>query len=239
MLTLDGVSAGYGKAQVLHGVSLRVPPGRTVALLGANGAGKTTTLHVLCGLLRASHGSITFDGRDITALPAHEIVSLGLVHCPEGRRVFARMTVHENLMLGAYLRRDTAQVQEDLARMYTVFAGLAARRHQSAGTLSGGEQQMLAIGRASMARPKLLLLDEPSLGLAPQVVKRVFAALNTLGTPHMTVLLVEQNASIALSVADEAYVMESGRITLHGPAEVLKNDPRVRRAYLGEASASA
>lgn len=237
MLTLEGVSAGYGKAQVLHEISLHVPTGRTVALIGANGAGKTTTLHALSGLIRPTAGRILLAGRDITRLPAHDIVALGLIHCPEGRRVFARMTVNENLLLGAYLRADAASVDEDIERMYEVFPGLAARRHQLAGTLSGGEQQMLAIGRASMARPKLLLLDEPSLGLAPQVVRRVFAALHTLGTAHMTVLLVEQNASIALSVADEAYVMEGGRITLHGPCAELKNDPRVRRAYLGQEAA--
>lgn len=233
MLRFDSVSAGYGRAQVLHDVTMHIRPGRTVALIGANGAGKTTALHTLSGLVRPTSGTITFEGRDITGRAPHEIAGLGVVHCPEGRRVFARMTVTENLLLGAYLRRDAGAIAEDLERMYTVFAGLAHRRNQLAGTLSGGEQQMLAIGRASMARPKLLVLDEPSLGLAPQIVRRVFGALHTLGAADMTVLLVEQNAAVALGIADDAYVMEGGRIILSGPAQVLKEDARVQRAYLG------
>lgn len=234
MLKLEGVSAGYGKSQVLHDVSLHVRAGQTVALIGANGAGKTTALHTISGLVRPTSGTLTLDGQNITHLSPHAIVALGLVHCPEGRRVFARMTVSENLALGAYLRRDTAAVAQDMQRMFEVFPGLAARRHQLAGTLSGGEQQMLAIGRASMARPKVLMLDEPSLGLAPQVVRRVFGALHTLGSATMTVLLVEQNAAVALAVADQAYVMEGGRITLSGSAKSLHDDERVQRAYLGQ-----
>ena len=234
MLRFESVTAGYGRAQVLHEISLHIRPGRTVALIGANGAGKTTALHTLSGLLRPTSGTITFAGQDITFRPAHEIAALGVVHCPEGRRVFARMTVEENLLLGSYLRRDKAAIAQDLRRMYEVFSGLASRRHQLAGTLSGGEQQMLAIGRASMARPKLLALDEPSLGLAPQVVRKVFGALHTLGSAEMTILLVEQNAAVALGVADDAYVMEGGRILLSGPAHALRDDERVRRAYLGQ-----
>lgn len=235
MLRVDGLHAGYGKAAVLHGVNLTVKPGEVVALIGANGAGKTTLLHTLSGLIRATSGSITFMDQDLRRAMPHAIVAMGLVHCPEGRRVFARMTVAENLALGAYLRRDAAAVAQDLERVYDVFPSLRQRRGQLAGTLSGGEQQMLAIGRASMARPKLLLLDEPSLGLAPRVVRQVFSALGQLGGEAMPILLVEQNADVALRVAHRAYVMEAGHITLSGDASVLRGDPRIQRAYLGAA----
>ena len=238
MLRFEKVEAGYGKASVLHDVSFHIAPGRTVALIGANGAGKTTTLHTLSGLIRARAGRILFDGHDITQCAPHAIVARGLIHCPEGRRVFPRMTVEENLLLGAYLRRDAAGIADDLARMYRIFHGLDVRRSQLAGTLSGGEQQMLAIGRAAMARPKLLMLDEPSLGLAPKMVKKVFEALHTLGGDAMTILLVEQNAAIALKIADEAYVMESGRIIMQGPCHTLRDDPRIHSAYLGGANLS-
>jgi branched-chain amino acid transport system ATP-binding protein len=236
MLNITDLHAGYGAAEVLSGVTLHVPRGQVVALIGANGAGKTTCLHAISGLVRARSGRIQLDGHDITNAAPHNIVARGLIHCPEGRRVFARMTVAENLALGAHLRRDTAAVREDLARVYEAFAVLGERQSQLAGTLSGGEQQMLAIGRASMARPRVLLLDEPSLGLAPRMVRRVFAALGTLmaaGGEPPSILLVEQNASVALAVADSAYVMEGGRIVLQGPAAELQGDARVRASYLG------
>ena len=237
MLRVEGLHAGYGKASVLHGVGLHVQPGETVALIGANGAGKTTLLHTLSGLIRPTAGRILFAGAPIHAEAPHDIVACGLIHCPEGRRVFARMTVAENLALGAHLRRDRDGVAGDVARIYGVFPGLRTRRQQLAGTLSGGEQQMLAIGRAMMARPRLLLLDEPSLGLAPQLVQQVFAAIPTLGDEAMALLVVEQNADVALRVAQRAYVLEAGHIILVGEAARLRGDPRIRQAYLGGAPA--
>ena len=233
MLSVEGLVAGYGRAAVLHGIDLTVGAGEVVALIGANGAGKTTLLQALSGLISPTRGSVHFAGAPIHRLAPHDIVALGLVHCPEGRRVFPRMTVAENLALGAYLRRDRAGIGRDLARIYDVFPGLGARRSQPAGTLSGGEQQMLAIGRASMARPRLLLLDEPSLGLAPRLVRQVFAALTDLGDAAMPILLVEQNADVALRVAARAYVLEAGRIALSGDAAAFRHDPRIQQAYLG------
>jgi len=233
VLTLDAVRARYGRVHALDGVSLTVGPGELVCLIGANGAGKTTTLKTISGLVRAAAGRIVFDGREIQALPPQEILRRGIAHCPEGRRVFPHMTVKENLEMGAYVRTDAAQIATDLERAFGHFPILGERRRQSAGTLSGGEQQMLAIGRALMARPRLMLFDEPSLGLAPTVVEAVFEIIAGIRREGMTVLMVEQNAWMALGVATRAYVMETGRITLAGPARELADNAHVKRAYLG------
>ena len=233
MLTLDGLVARYGPVTALAGVSLRVGAAEFVCLIGANGAGKSTTLKAISGLVPAAAGRIRFDGQDIHGLPAQEILRRGIAHCPEGRRVFPYMTVDENLAMGAYVRKDHAAVASDLARVFAHFPILAERRRQPAGTLSGGEQQMLAIGRALMARPRLILFDEPSLGLAPAVVERVFAIIAGIQREGTTVLMVEQNAAMALRLASRAYVMETGRIALEGAAADLLRDPEVRRAYLG------
>ncbi len=233
MLTLDAVRARYGRVTALDGVSLTVGPGELVCLIGANGAGKTTTLKTISGLVRAAAGRILFDGREIQALPPQEILRRGIAHCPEGRRVFPHMTVKENLEMGAYVRTDAAQIATDLERVFAHFPILGERRRQSAGTLSGGEQQMLAIGRALMARPRLMLFDEPSLGLAPTVVEAVFEIIAAIRGEGMTVLMVEQNAWMALGVATRAYVMETGRIMLEGPARELADNAHVKRAYLG------
>ena len=233
MLTLDGLVARYGPVTALAGVSLTVEAAEFVCLIGANGAGKSTTLKAISGLVPAAAGRIRFDGQDIHGLPAQEILRRGIAHCPEGRRVFPYMTVDENLAMGAYLRSDHAAVASDLARVFAHFPILAERRRQPAGTLSGGEQQMLAIGRALMARPRLILFDEPSLGLAPAVVERVFAIIAGIQREGTTVLMVEQNAYMALKLASRAYVMETGRIVLEGPAEALARNEHVRKAYLG------
>jgi len=233
VLTLDGVAAGYGRTTALHGVSLTVAAAELVCLIGANGAGKSTTLKTISGLVRVGSGRILYEGEAIHGLPPQEILRRGIAHCPEGRRVFPHMTVRENLEMGAYVRRDAVQVAADLERVLTHFPILAERRRQPAGTLSGGEQQMLAIGRALMARPRLILFDEPSLGLAPTVVESVFAIIAGIQREGTTVLMVEQNAWMALQISTRAYVMETGRITLEGPARELARNDRVKQAYLG------
>ena len=233
LLTLEDVHAAYGPVVALSGLDLAVRPGELVCLIGANGAGKSSTLRAISGLLRAGRGRIVFDGREIGGLEPAEILRAGIAHCPEGRRVFPHLTVDENLAMGAYVRRDRRAVTDDLERVCEHFPILAERRRQMAGTLSGGEQQMLAIARALMARPRLMLFDEPSLGLAPTVVETTFGIIADIRRRGTTVLMVEQNAYLALRMADRGYVMETGRIVLEGPAaELLRND-HVRRAYLG------
>jgi branched-chain amino acid transport system ATP-binding protein len=234
VLELDRIETYYGTIRALRGVSLEVRAGEIVTLLGANGAGKTTTLRSINGLNRPRRGTITFAGQEITTIPAHGIVKLGISQSPEGRKLFPRMTVVENLEMGAFQRSDRAAIKEDMEGVFTLFPRLAERRTQKAGTMSGGEQQMCAIGRAMMARPKLLMLDEPSMGLAPIFVERIFETIveiNKQGTP---ILLVEQNALMALEVADRGYVLETGSIVLEGPAADLKTNEQVRKTYLGE-----
>ena len=233
MLALEGLVARYGAVTALAGVSLSVADAEFVCLIGANGAGKSTTLKAISGLVPATAGRIRFDGQDIAGLPAQEILRRGIAHCPEGRRVFPYMTVEENLAMGAYVRRDHDGVAADLERVFAHFPILSERRRQAAGTLSGGEQQMLAIGRALMARPRLIMFDEPSLGLAPTVVETVFRIIADIQRQGTTVLMVEQNAYLALRLATRAYVMETGRIVLEGPAGELAENEHVRRAYLG------
>jgi branched-chain amino acid transport system ATP-binding protein len=233
VLRLEAVGARYGRITALDGVSLTVGAAELVCLIGANGAGKTTTLKTISGLVRAAAGRILFDGREIQALAPQEILRRGIAHCPEGRRVFPHMSVRENLEMGAYVRSDAAGVAADLERVFAHFPILGERRRQAAGTLSGGEQQMLAIGRALMARPRLILFDEPSLGLAPTVVEAVFEIIAGIQREGTTVLMVEQNAWMALRIATRAYVMETGRITLAGPARELLDDEHVKKAYLG------
>ena len=233
MLELTDVDVRYGNIRALRGVSLRVAQGELVALIGSNGAGKTTTLRTISGLLRPTEGAITFEGADITRASTDRIVALGISHCPEGRRIFGGLTVGENLRLGAVSRSDRRAIAEDLEMVLGLFPLLQERLSQAGGTLSGGEQQMLAIGRALMSRPRLLLLDEPSLGLAPLMVERIFATIGELKAQGRTILLVEQNVHHALDIADRAYVMETGRITLEGPAAVLRHDPKVEQSYLG------
>jgi branched-chain amino acid transport system ATP-binding protein len=233
MLELDGLTARYGRVTALSGVSLRVDAAEFVCLIGSNGAGKTTTLKAISGLVPAAAGRIRFDGHDIAGLAPQEILRRGIAHCPEGRRVFPYMTVEENLAMGAYVRTDDTAVAADMERVFTHFPILAERRRQAAGTLSGGEQQMLAIGRALMARPRMILFDEPSLGLAPTIVENVFRIIAGIQREGTTVLMVEQNAYMALALASRAYVMETGRIVLEGPAAELAKNERVRAAYLG------
>ncbi len=234
MLTLTSVQAGYGRLPVLKGISLHVRPGEVVTLIGGNGAGKSTALSAISGLLLARKGVIEFAGQDLSRWPAERIVTLGLVLVPEGRRVFRTLSVTANLELGAYHRRDKKGVRRDLEELRERFPILKERARQAAGTLSGGEQQILAIGRALMARPRLLMLDEPSMGLAPQMVTRVYDILRDLKQAGTTILLVEQNARAALKVADRGYVLETGRIILEGTAQELQEDPEVQRAYLGK-----
>ncbi len=233
MLALREVRAGYGRREVLKGVSLEVPAGAVVALLGANGAGKSTTLRVITGLVAASAGSVTFGGAEITRLRPDRIVRRGIALVPEGRELFLEMTVEENLEMGAFARRDPTGTREDLANAFRLFPRLGERRRQVAGTLSGGEQQMLAVARALMARPRLLLLDEPSLGLAPAVVDEIFDRIETINREGVSVLLVEQNAHLALAIADYGYVLETGRVVLHGSACEVAADAAVRESYLG------
>ena len=233
MLTLDGVSVAYGTLEVLHEVSLRVDEGEMVCLLGANGAGKSTTVRTISGLLRPTAGSITFLGERLDGRPAHAVLTRGIAQCPEGRRIFPEMTVRENLEMGAYVRGASGARPEDLKRVFHHFPRLEERAGQLGGTLSGGEQQMLAIARALMSGPKLLLLDEPSLGLAPTMVSTVFRVIREIRRQGVTVLMVEQNAALALQMADRAYVMESGRIALGGLAKDLLHNAEIRRAYLG------
>ncbi|MFZ5900520.1 MAG: ABC transporter ATP-binding protein [Bacillota bacterium] len=233
MLELEGVNLFYGNIHALKDVSLTVLEGQLVALLGANGAGKTSTLRAISGMHPVKSGRIVYEGRDLARIPPHLYVDLGIAHCPEGRQIFGRLTVEENLELGAFRRRDKAAIRQDREMVYTLFPKLAERRTQSAGTLSGGEQQMLAIGRSLMSRPRLLLLDEPSLGLAPLVVEQIFQVIREIKNQGRTVLLVEQNAFQALSIADRAYVLETGAVRLSGtPAELLANAD-IKRAYLG------
>ncbi|MDQ4070591.1 MAG: ABC transporter ATP-binding protein [Actinomycetota bacterium] len=233
LLEVRDLRVAYGQIEAVQGIGFEVDAGRVVALIGSNGAGKTTTLRTLSGLQRAKAGEIRFDGERIDRLPAHEIVARGVAHAPEGRRLFGRMTVRENLDLGAY-RRSDGEVEADVAMVYDLFPILAERRGQAAGTLSGGEQQMLAIGRALMSRPRLLMLDEPSMGLSPLVMGTIFATLGELKERGTTLLLVEQNAQAALALADQGHVLETGRIVLSGTAADLLRDEGVRKAYLGE-----
>ena len=233
MLELKDVHVRYGNIRALQGVSLRVEQGELVALIGSNGAGKSTTLRTISGLLRPTEGTITFEGADIASAPTDRIVGLGISHCPEGRRIFGGLTVAENLRLGAVSRSSAAEIAADQEMVFELFPLLKERLGQAGGTLSGGEQQMLSIGRALMSRPRLLLLDEPSLGLAPLMVERIFATIAELKRQGRTILLVEQSVHQALDVADRGYVVETGRITLEGPAALLRHDPKVEQSYLG------
>ncbi|MGO5374086.1 ABC transporter ATP-binding protein [Bifidobacterium thermophilum] len=233
MLDIKNLSVSYGAIDAVKDISLHVDDGEIVSLIGANGAGKTTTLHTITGLVPAKSGSIMFNGQDLLKTKANRIVTLGMAHVPEGRHVFTRMSVQENLEMGAYSLKDTSHVAEDLDKVYTYFPRLKERRRQLAGTLSGGEQQMVAMGRAMMSRPNTILMDEPSMGLSPKLVKEIFRIIEKLHEEGITVLLVEQNAKMALSIADRAYVLETGRITMEGKASDLLHDEKVRKAYLG------
>ena len=234
LLKLSDVHVSYGGIKAVKGISLHVDAGELVTLIGANGAGKTTTLKAIVGLLRPAEGHIEYDGRDMAGTPSHAIASRGLVLVPEGRGVFPALTIEENLQMGAYTRRDKAGIAEDIERMFNWFPRLKERARQTAGTMSGGEQQMLAISRALMARPKLLLLDEPSMGLAPIMVQKIFEVVRDVAKSGMTILLIEQNARLALQISQRAYVMDGGLITLEGESQSLLSNPKVREAYLGE-----
>ena len=234
ILQVEDLRVHYGGIEALRGISLEVPAGEVVALIGANGAGKTTTLRAISKMLRPSGGAIRFLGEDVTRLPSHALVARGMAHAPEGRGIFLNLTVGENLALGAYLRRDRAGIAKDEERAFALFPILAERRSQVAGTLSGGEQQMLAVARALMSRPRLMLLDEPSLGLAPQVVERIFRVLREVNEGGVALLLVEQNAHKALQLAHRAYVLETGTVVMRGTGKQLLASPEVRKAYLGE-----
>lgn len=234
MLEVKDIEVYYGVIQAIKGISFEVNEGEVIALIGANGAGKTTTLHTITGLLSPKKGSVLFEGQDITKVPAHKIVSLGMAHVPEGRRVFAELSVYENLKMGAYTRKDKMEIEETLQMVYKRFPRLEERKNQLAGTLSGGEQQMLAMGRALMSRPKIIVMDEPSMGLSPILVNEIFDIIKEVSAGGTTVLLVEQNAKKALSIADRAYVLETGKIVLEGNAEDLMNDDSIKKAYLGE-----
>jgi branched-chain amino acid transport system ATP-binding protein len=234
LLEVENVHSYYGYIQALRGVSLRVDEGEVVTLIGSNGAGKTTTLRSIHGILAPREGRIVFRGEEIQGKPAHDMIKKGIAQSPEGRRIFSRMTVLENLEIGAYHRSDRDGIQEDMDRVYDLFPRLKERVKQEAGTMSGGEQQMLAIGRALMSRPKLLLLDEPSMGLAPVLVERIFETVEEINKQGMTILLVEQNANVALEVATRGYVLEAGTIVNTAPAEKLREDPKVREAFLGK-----
>ncbi len=233
LLDIKDISVKYGGIQALEKVNWFVNNGEVVTLIGANGAGKTTTLRAISKIINLSNGEIIYSGRNITRRSPHEVVKLGIAHCPEGRRVLARQTVFDNLKLGAYIRSNQAEIKADIKRQFEIFPRLAERHNQLAGTLSGGEQQMLAIARALMSKPKLLLLDEPSLGLAPAIVREIFTIIQNLRATGVTILLVEQNANLALQIADRGYVLEAGTITLSGAASDLINDERVKQAYLG------
>jgi len=234
ILEVQDLRVHYGAIEALRGISLEVPAGQVVALIGANGAGKTTTLRAISKMLRPSAGAVRFQGDEVTHLPSHRLVALGMAHAPEGRGIFLNLTVRENLGLGAYLRTDRAGIAADAERAFALFPILAERRGQVAGTLSGGEQQMLAVARALMSRPKLMLLDEPSLGLAPQIVERIFAVLREVNESGVSLLLVEQNAHKALQLAHRAYVLETGTVVMQGTGKELLASPEVRKAYLGE-----
>ena len=234
MLEVKGLQVYYGVIQALKDISFEVNQGEVIALIGANGAGKTTTLHTLTGLLPAKQGSIIFEGKDITKVPAHKIVEMGIAHVPEGRRVFSQLSVYENLIMGAFTRKDKKEIAENLENVYKRFPRLKERKNQRAGTLSGGEQQMLAMGRALMSNPKMIVMDEPSMGLSPIFVNEIFDIIEKVSASGTTVLLVEQNAKKALSIADRAYVLETGNIVLSGDAKELMNDDSIKKAYLGE-----
>ena len=234
MLEVKDLQVSYGMIQAIKGSSFEVNQGEVIALIGANGAGKTTILHTVTGLLAPKAGSIMFEGQDITKVPAHKIVSMGMAHVPEGRRVFAQLSVYDNLKMGAYTRTDKNEIEESLEMVYKRFPRLEERKNQMAGTLSGGEQQMLAMGRALMSKPKIILMDEPSMGLSPIFVNEIFNIIQDVSASGTTVLLVEQNAKKALSIADRAYVLETGNIALEGDAKVLMNDDSIKKAYLGE-----
>ena len=235
MLEVRDLQVYYGMIHAIKGISFDVNQGEVIALIGANGAGKTTTLHTITGLLAPKSGSVLFEGKDITKVPAHKIVSMGMAHVPEGRRVFAELSVYENLKMGAYTRKDKKEIEESLANVYKRFPRLEERKNQMAGTLSGGEQQMLAMGRALMSKPKIILMDEPSMGLSPLFVGEVFQIIEEIKKSGTTVLLVEQNAKKALSVANRAYVLETGNIILEGTGRELLTNESVKKAYLGEA----
>ncbi|GAB2792594.1 ABC transporter ATP-binding protein [Streptomyces daliensis] len=234
LLEVEDLRVAYGKIEAVKGISFNVEAGQVVTLIGTNGAGKTTTLRTLSGLLKPLAGKIVFNGEPLNGVGAHKIVAMGLAHSPEGRRIFPRLTIEENLQLGAFLRKDTPGIQQDINRAYELFPILGERRRQAAGTLSGGEQQMLAMGRALMSRPKLLMLDEPSMGLSPIMMQKIMETITELKSQGTTILLVEQNAQAALSLADHGHVMEIGTIALSGTGQELLHDESVRKAYLGE-----
>ena len=234
MLEVKDLAVYYGMIHAIKGVSFEVNKGEIIALIGANGAGKTTILHTITGLLSPKRGSIQFEGKELTKIPAHKIVSLGMAHVPEGRRVFAELSVYQNLKLGAYTRSDKKEIEETMETVYQRFPRLRERKNQMAGTLSGGEQQMLAMGRALMSHPQIILMDEPSMGLSPILVNEIFYIIRSVNEAGTTVLLVEQNAKKALEIADRAYVLETGRIVTSGPADALMNDDSIKKAYLGE-----
>ena len=234
MLTVENLEVYYGVIRALKGISFEVNQGEVIALIGANGAGKTTILHTITGLVQAKSGSVNFEGTELTKTPAHKIVSMGMAHVPEGRRIFQQLSVYDNLKLGAYISNDKEAVEESLGKVYARFPRLEERKNQIAGTLSGGEQQMLAMGRALMSKPKIILMDEPSMGLSPILVSEIFDIVKEISESGTTVLLVEQNAKKALSIADRAYVLETGSIVLSGEAKTLMNDDSVKKAYLGE-----
>ena len=234
MLEVKDLEVYYGVIQAIKGVSFEVNQGEVIALIGANGAGKTTILHTVTGLLSPKKGQVFFEGKDITKVPAHKIVSMGMAHVPEGRRVFAELSVYENLKMGAYTRKDKSEIEESLENVYRRFPRLEERKNQMAGTMSGGEQQMLAMGRALMSKPKIILMDEPSMGLSPILVNEIFDIIQAVSESGTTVLLVEQNAKKALAIADRAYVLETGNIVLEGKAKDLLEDDSIKKAYLGE-----
>ena len=234
MLLVEDLQVYYGGIHALKGVSLEVNEGEIVTLIGANGAGKSTTLRTISGLIKAKSGKVVFKGEPVDNIPAHEIVKKGLCHVPEGRKIFANLTVKDNLEMGAYLRSDKAGIREDMEKVFKMFPRLQERQKQLGGTLSGGEQQMLAIGRALLTQPQLLLMDEPSMGLAPLLVQEIFEIVKKINQEGVTILLIEQNANMALSVADRAYVLETGNIVLKGDAKAIANDEAIRKAYLGE-----
>ena len=234
MLEVKDLEVYYGVIQAIKGISFHVDKGEIIALIGANGAGKTTTLHTVTGLISPKNGHVLFEGKDITKIPAHKIVSMGMAHVPEGRRVFAELSVYENLKMGAYTRKDKNEIEESLKNVYKRFPRLEERKNQMAGTLSGGEQQMLAMGRALMSKPQIILMDEPSMGLSPIMVNEIFDIIRSVSESGTTVLLVEQNAKKALSIADRAYVLETGKIVLEGKAKDLLEDDSIKKAYLGE-----
>lgn len=233
MLKVEDIHVYYGAIHAIKGISLEVPQGQIVTLIGANGAGKTSTLNTICGLIKPKSGKILFEGKDITSLPTQEIVKRGLTQVPEGRRIFANMPIYENLELGAYLNKNKKEVAQSMEMVYAKFPRLLERKNQLAGSMSGGEQQMLAMGRALMSKPRLLLLDEPSMGLSPILVKEIFSIIKELNEQGTTILLVEQNAKMALSIAHRGYVVETGRIVLTGDAKDLLESPEVKKAYLG------